>query len=225
MLRPWKLEIQLDGQSDKAIYLQIADAVIAAIRTGRLKGGDALPGGRQLAALLHVNRNTIVEALNVLQQEEWIVAIPRRGVFVAEALPRLPQAKGKTSPRRPNPQPEKHPGMIVFDDGHPDSKIAPVAGLARAYRQLFQQQARWQMMGYSEATGTPAFRMAMAQMLNQQRGMRLDQDQLCITRGSQMALYLAAHSLLEKEIMSWSKTPATVLHGKSSRRPGPGCCR
>lgn len=37
MLRPWKLEIQLDYQSDKAIYLQIADAVIEDIQSGRLK--------------------------------------------------------------------------------------------------------------------------------------------------------------------------------------------
>ena len=29
MLRAWKLEIVLDPQSDKALYLQIADAVIS----------------------------------------------------------------------------------------------------------------------------------------------------------------------------------------------------
>ncbi|MBP1651299.1 MAG: hypothetical protein H6Q26_1456 [Bacteroidetes bacterium] len=36
MLRPWKLEIQLDPQSEKAIYLQIADIIIQGLRLGRI---------------------------------------------------------------------------------------------------------------------------------------------------------------------------------------------
>jgi GntR family transcriptional regulator / MocR family aminotransferase len=49
MLRPWKIDLQLEEKSGKAIYLQIADAVIRDIRSGRLKSGDALPGTRHLA--------------------------------------------------------------------------------------------------------------------------------------------------------------------------------
>lgn len=44
MLRPWKIEIQLDKKSGKAVYLQIADAIVSDIQSGRLKPGDALPG-------------------------------------------------------------------------------------------------------------------------------------------------------------------------------------
>lgn len=89
MLRPWKLEIQLDHQSDKAIYLQIADAIIEDIQSGRLKQGTALPGSRKLAQDLKVNRNTVVEALNVLLNEEWLVSKERRGTFVSDILPVL----------------------------------------------------------------------------------------------------------------------------------------
>ena len=63
MLRNWELTVQLDEQSDKAIYLQIADAIIKDIHSGRLKAGDALPGSRNLSKHLQVNRNTVVEAL------------------------------------------------------------------------------------------------------------------------------------------------------------------
>ena len=33
MLRPWQLEIQLDKKCGKALYLQIADAIINAIKS------------------------------------------------------------------------------------------------------------------------------------------------------------------------------------------------
>src|SRR5690606_10633666 len=87
MLRRWNFEIQLDERSDKAVYLQIADAIIKDIHSGRLKAGDALPGSRNLAQLLKVNRNTGVEALNVLIIEGWLIPKGRQGTFVADTLP------------------------------------------------------------------------------------------------------------------------------------------
>ena len=197
MLRPWKLEIQLDYQSDKAIYLQIADAVIEDIQSGRLKKGTALPGSRKLAQDLKVNRNTVVEALNVLLNEEWLVAKERRGTFVSDILPVLSKT---TKPKHDSviEKNEKSVFRINFDDGHPDSKIAPVAELARAYRQIFSRKGRWQMMGYGDEFGDAEFRKAIVQMANHQRGMQASEHEVCITRGSQMAMYLTAHSLFEK---------------------------
>ncbi|MDJ1481913.1 PLP-dependent aminotransferase family protein [Cytophagaceae bacterium YF14B1] len=197
MLRPWKLEIQLDYTAEKAIYLQIADAIIADIQSGRVKGGTALPGSRVLAQELKVNRNTIVEALNVLLTEEWLVSKERKGTFVADTLPSLVKTPYNTPSAATK---EKVPNVfrINFDDGHPDSKIAPVGELARAYRQIFNRKARWQMMGYSSELGDIEFRKSVVQMLNHQRGMQVDEHSICITRGSQMAMYLTAHCLLEK---------------------------
>lgn len=206
MLRPWKLEIQLDDKSGKAVYLQIADAIIADIQLGRLKSGAALPGSRALAADLQVNRNTIVEALNVLLNEEWLVARERKGTFVAEKLPSLP--KSRRSPAADIPAPaEAVRYQVHFDDGHPDSKIAPIAELARAYRQIFQRKAKWQLMGYGHALGDMGFRKAIAEMINHQRGMHVSERQVCITRGSQMAMYLTAQCLLEKGSYVMAENP------------------
>lgn len=191
------MEIQIDYRSEKAIYLQIADAIIADIQSGRLKGGTALPGSRTLAGDLKLNRNTVVEALNVLLNEEWLVSRERKGTFVADTLPVLPNAPARINPAGGGEVP-KQVFHIHFDDGHPDSKIAPVAELARAYRQIFNRKARWQMMGYGNELGDPQFRKSIAQMLNLQRGMQVDEHQVCITRGSQMAMYLTARSLLER---------------------------
>lgn len=198
MLRGWKFEIQLDEQSDKAIYLQIADAIIKDIHSGRLKSGDALPGSRNLAQLLKVNRNTVVEALNVLLIEGWLVSKERQGTFVADTLPDFKEVQ-KIKPLTSNIENKevKHYHLQI-DDGSPDSKIAPITELARAYRQIFNQKARWQMMGYGNELGDLEFRKTIVQMLNHQRGMQINEQSICITRGSQMAMYLTAQCLFKK---------------------------
>lgn len=88
---------------------------------------------------------------------------------------------------------------LIFDDGLPDSSLAPMNDLARAYREIFNRKSRRQIMGYSSELGDIEFRKAIVQMLNFKRGMNVSPDQICITRGSQMAMYLAAHCLLSKD--------------------------
>lgn len=195
MLRPWPLEIQLDKKSDKAIYLQIADAVIDAVKTGKLISGNALPGSRQLAQLLKVNRNTVVEALDVLTAEGWLETFDRKGTFVTHSLPKIDHAAASTEDSKITIETSK--SFLVFDDGLPDSRLAPMNDLARAYRELFSRKSRWQIMGYSSELGNPEFRKSIAQMLNFKRGMSISSDQICITRGSQMAMYLASHCILK----------------------------
>jgi len=194
MLRAWKLEIVLDSQSDKALYLQIADAVIGYIRSGRLKPGEALPGSRSMAILLKVNRNTVVEALGVLVIEGWLVSKERQGTFVADTFPVFAVRSSNEKPDAVNDK-ASAAVRLQFDDGHPDSKIAPINELARAYRQLFGQKGRWQLMGYGSELGDPEFRKTIVQMLNYQRGMQVSEEHICITRGSQMAMYLMAQCL------------------------------
>ena len=196
MLRPWSLEIQLDKKSNTALYLQIADAIINAIKSGKLSSGNALPGSRQLAVLLHVNRNTVIEALDVLTAEGWLITMDRKGTFVADVLPE--SGLEKKQQQKANTTEEEIKPHLVFDDGLPDSRLAPMTDLARAYREIFNRKSRWQIMGYSNEFGNTEFRKAIAQMLNFKRGMNISLDQICITRGSQMAMYLAAHSLFSK---------------------------
>lgn len=195
MIRPWKLEFEIDKKLDKAVYLQIADTLIADIRSGRLKAGDALPGSRNLAAMLKINRNTVVEAYQVLLNEEWVISKERKGIFVSDQLSVLHE-KRMDKKSDSSIYPMANQGIIInFDDGHPDSKIAPVTELARAYRQIFGIKAKWQMMGYGDEHGDIEFRRMISQMLNHQRGMQIHEQEISITRGSQMAMFLTAQSL------------------------------
>ncbi|MEN5193431.1 PLP-dependent aminotransferase family protein [Sphingobacterium faecium] len=199
MLRKWNFEIQLDERSDQAIYLQIADAIIKGIHSGRLKPGDALPGSRNFSQQLKVNRNTVVQALQVLTIEGWLISKERKGTFVADTA--LPDQQENPSSAVRDAELKSTVGRhlhLHIDDGHPNSKIAPITELARAYRQIFNQKARWQMMGYGHELGDLEFRKTVAQMLNHQRAMQTDEQHICITRGSQMAMYLTAQCLFEE---------------------------
>lgn len=196
MLRPWKLELEIDKKLEKAVYLQIADTIISDIRSGRLKTGDTLPGSRNLAQTLKINRNTVVEAYQVLINEEWVISRERKGIFVSERLPALHEKNAEAS-HNPHQQQVMSNGIVInFDDGHPDSKIAPVTELARAYRQIFGIKAKWQMMGYGNEHGDTEFRKMISQMLNHQRGMHIHENEISITRGSQMGMFLTAQTLL-----------------------------
>lgn len=199
MLRPWKLELEIDKKLYKAVYLQIADTIISDIRSGRLKTGDALPGSRNLAQSLKINRNTVVEAYQVLINEEWVISKERKGIFVSENLPALHEKNADLIHHSLDQQIVSNGIVINFDDGHPDSKIAPVTELARAYRQIFSIKAKWQMMGYGNEHGDVEFRKMISQMLNHQRGMHIHENEISITRGSQMGMFLTAQSLLNPE--------------------------
>ena len=142
MLRPWEFQITVDLKDHKAVYLQIADTIIEAIKQGKLQTGDALPGSRKLAEQIKVNRNTVIKALDVLLSEGWLDTAERKGVFVAEIGKQYKDGKKITLPTRQVSFDDRliKPN-ILFDDGLPDSRTAPIQELARAYRQIFNRKA------------------------------------------------------------------------------------
>lgn len=195
MSRLWDFDIQISLEGDKAVYLQIVDAFILAIRKQRLKPGEILPSSRKLASIMGVNRNTIIKAQDILIVEGWLISKNRTGVFVAELTIELDE---EIAAVEQNQLINKKP-LIVIDDGIPDTKIAPIKELASAYRRVFGLKSKLNILGYTDSRGSSEFRRIISQMLNHRRGMNVTSDEICITRGSQMALYLIAHSLFTKK--------------------------
>lgn len=87
MLKPWLIQLTVDKNAPKAIYLQIVDEIISYIKSGVLKSGEMLPGTRQLATILNINRNTVVQAFDILLSEGWLTAVERHGTSVSAKLP------------------------------------------------------------------------------------------------------------------------------------------
>ena len=191
MLRPWSYNIELHPEDGSVpLYLQVANTISELIRDGILHADDALPSSRDLARQMRVSRKTIVSAYEHLCIKGWLTNKPRVGTFVQSA------PNGGSKYETP-PSGEPGAANLFIDDGLPDTTILPFAELSRAYRQLFNRAAKWQMLGYTQPYGHERFRSAVARMLNQDRNLCVKPGNICITRGSQMALYLISHALLQ----------------------------
>jgi len=206
MLRPWDLTVALDRASGVPAWLQIANAMIAAIRRGRLPPGTALPGTRDLAARIGVNRKTVQQSYDELIAQGWLNADSTRGTFVSAELPVM---NGGAAPAAARPETDlqlrraapdlalalPREGVLTFDDGAPDTRLMPAEFLARAWRRALLEAARHNRLGYGDPRGIPPLREAVAEMLRTDRGLPCTADNICITRGSQMAIFLAARLL------------------------------
>jgi DNA-binding transcriptional regulator YhcF (GntR family) len=78
--------ITIDLGSDRALYLQIAEGVQAAVATGRLAPGDRLPPGRELAATLGVNLETVQRAYRRLAADGIATSRVGRGTRIIDDL-------------------------------------------------------------------------------------------------------------------------------------------
>ena len=76
------MRIALDLDGDIPIYQQIRDQVVAAIATGELTEGDALPSTRQLGADLAINFHTVSKAYDLLRSEGLIRVNRKSGAVV-----------------------------------------------------------------------------------------------------------------------------------------------
>ena len=75
--------IEIDFNSDEAIYVQLMNQIILGIATSRLREGDALPSVRQLADTIGINMHTVNKAYALLRQEGFVTIDRRKGAVIA----------------------------------------------------------------------------------------------------------------------------------------------
>ncbi|MDF0606693.1 PLP-dependent aminotransferase family protein [Neisseriaceae bacterium TC5R-5] len=206
MLRPWKMLLEIKRDHALAIHLQIAQHFCEEIQRGRLLPGTPLPGSREVAAQLGVNRKTVVQAYEELSAQGWIQSQARRGCFVAPELPcdHNPQLAANSSSAATiklygqpiSSQAFSSRQYIDFSDNSSDSRLIPFNVLGRVYRQALIKTARSGYLAYSDPRGDISLRQALVQMLAMERGLNASIDNICLVRGSQMGIFLAARLLL-----------------------------
>jgi GntR family transcriptional regulator/MocR family aminotransferase len=207
----WEFVIQVARDRRLPLYLQIARAISDEVRAGRLRPGDPLPGSRTLARTLGVQRLTVVSAFDELAAEGWIETQPARGTFISTALPdpeprrfsaeverdRVPtRVRFDIAAAPPGEMPYDVPrGGLLFAPNRPDVRLVPVDLIGRAYRRAIRS-AGDRLLGYGRPQGHERLRKAVAAMLASTRRIAARSDDVCITRGSQMALALLGRALL-----------------------------
>lgn len=214
MARTWQVSLseRIDAARPSPLYMQIIQAVIHDIESGRLASGTYLPSSRELAAILGVNRKTVVLAYEDLIAQGWLASTATRGTMVSVTLPEAgngrarrqgtPRLLDATAPgytfNAPPERPLALPGGpgLKLDEGAPDGRLFPPELLARAYRAATHRASRANGLQYRDPRGVPELRQAIALMLKAQRGLPVDVENICITRGSQNGIFLAALALL-----------------------------
>lgn len=83
---------RIDRGRRDALHIQIANAIIHDIESGRLAPGAWLPSSRYLAETLGFNRKTVVLAYGHLIAQGWLASLGTRGTAVAAARTGNPAA-------------------------------------------------------------------------------------------------------------------------------------
>ncbi len=180
------LQIDVEGGGSGAIHHRIERDLRAAIASGRLGPGAALPSSRALAEQLGLSRGVVVEAYEQLVAEGYLTS--RRG------------SATRVNPRIARPAPTASPpsapavARYSFAYGSPDVAEFPRAAWLRSLRRVLND-APSARLGYLDARGTPELRTAIAGYLNRVRGTAADGERVVICNGFAQGIGLIAQLL------------------------------
>jgi GntR family transcriptional regulator/MocR family aminotransferase len=209
---PYKSLIQIDRNAPVTLHIQVCNIFILLITNGTLQPSDILPSSRVLAELIGINRNTVKLAYEELISQGWAESIERKGIFVLSNLPII------SKPQLPEPTLNKnvqeafiwtnkfsnaipsnnlHKADLAIDAGFPDVRLAPVDQLMREYRSISRKFYGKNFLKYGDSKGSQHLRSSLCDYLSNTRGLNVSSEQIIITKGSQMGIYLAAQLLLQ----------------------------
>lgn len=86
--------IEIDFNSDEALYIQLRNQIILGIAASHFQEGQSLPSVRQLADEIGINMHTVNKAYSVLRQEGFLKVDRRHGAVIALDTDKI-QAKAK----------------------------------------------------------------------------------------------------------------------------------
>ncbi|MFQ6170142.1 PLP-dependent aminotransferase family protein [Oryzobacter sp. R7] len=165
---------------------RVADAVVAELRSGRLRPGDALPSTRVLAAALGVSRGPVVAAYDELAAAGFVVSRAGSGAVVAPDADRAAAAGAVTHVQactvggsvenrsaRAEPRWDLRPGR-------PDTSLVDAVAWRRAWR-----RAGSSVPGNDAGAGPPHDRLreVLADHLRRTRGVAVDPADLLVVPG------------------------------------------
>jgi GntR family transcriptional regulator/MocR family aminotransferase len=218
--------VAMDPDSDVPMYQQLSDWFRLAISGGQLRPGQRVPSTRSLAVELGISRIPVLGAYEQLQAEGFLETFTGAGTCIARSIPadlsmqkagkagQLPDAPGQGASRRTSRrvaqmrQPEQTwlGNMGAFRVGLPALDHFPL-GL---WSKLVSRHARRlspEDMAYGDPMGHLPLREAIAEYIGAARAVRCDASQILITTGSQQALQICAHVLLDPGDRVWMEDP------------------
>ncbi|APG64175.1 hypothetical protein LPB136_01795 [Tenacibaculum todarodis] len=211
---PFKTSFTLDRKISKPLYLQLSNQFIQLIKEQKLPPKTKLPGSRTLAELLNIHRKTVVASYDELILQGWIESVAKKGTFVHSNLPLLHQTEFSKSNFTSEKQKTgfffyknevftskniiKDEAVMYLNDGVSDGRLTPIEEIARTYRRITNKKNVFNHLGYNSPYGNEKLRGVLVNYLNETRGLQVAKENVLITRGSQMGIWLSSQLLLKK---------------------------
>lgn len=211
----WNLKV-ID--TNKPLYLAVADALQRDIKAGLLKPGDKLPTHRRLAKLVGVNVSTITRAYSEAEKQGLIKAVIGSGTFVSSQL-----GFASTSSL------ENNTGLIEM--GFVLNLNQAEASIDKFLKSALLKIGQASTLRYIPPPGSHYYRELGAKWINR-FGLNTDASQIVITCGAQHALNctlsalfkpgdrIAVDNLTYSGFKSVAKHYGLILEGLATDRDG-----
>ena len=210
------MHVVIDRSANRALYLQIVDALKHQIENGQLVPFTKLPSSRQLAKTLGVNRITVVNAYAELVAEGLIESHVGQGTFISD-IPTTLSVEQRTTPKyisdawrpptqnllsnnwKPNQmvremmRSARPPGSISFASGTAANDFLPVVAFRQALNDVLRRDGV-RALQYEDPIGYYPLRQIIANYL-QQQAISATANDILITDGCQQALDLVLRVL------------------------------
>jgi GntR family transcriptional regulator / MocR family aminotransferase len=189
---PGDLLLELRPSAGGTKALQLTQGLRAAIVSGRLPGGTALPASRVLAAELGVSRSVVVQAF---------------GDLIADGFLEARQGAGTRVRGDPDPGAHDDAEAVAFDGsllrvraplrllgGLPDPSLFPRTAWGRHYRAALTALPDPDL-GYPDSRGAEPLRDALAAYLGRVRGVLTAPDRVLVCAGVTQGIVLICRAL------------------------------
>jgi GntR family transcriptional regulator/MocR family aminotransferase len=219
--------VHVQRDAPQPLYRQIYASLRQAILQQQLQPGVRLPSTRDLADMLDVSRNTVMNAFDLLLAEGYVETRVGAGTYVTGQLPEAFLQAYNAPPQTEMHGPSRtvsQRGQILaahyrelnwrrhpaFAPSSPDLDAFPFATWARLAARIYRQNPRPLLQYGQDPRGYGPLREALAGYLRSARGVRCHTDQVIIVAGSQQGLYLAGQVLLDRGDRIWVEDPGYV---------------
>ena len=179
------LTYTFEKNSGISLYEQLYRYIKSDILSGRLTEGEKLPSKRTLATHLEISVITVKNAYEQLAAEGYIYGVEKKGYYVSRV--ETPLQSGTAAPL---PETKKEPHYVLdLVTNSISAEYFPFTVWSKAMRQtiLEQDKGLLQPMPYN---GALVLRRAIADNLQQFRGMTVDPEQIIIGAGTEFLYYL-----------------------------------
>ena len=222
------LTTALDAESGVPLYEQLYRSLAAEMRTGAISAGTRMPGKRRLAAELSVSVNTVDAAYQMLAAEGYLEARERSGFYVQEylALPPRPERAPGTPAKPMEPEapageaaPPSPPVRYDLSTRGVDPALFPFRTWARLQKELLYSSP--ELLTHGDAQGDWELRQALADYLEEYRGVQCSPQQIVVGAGLEYLLGLLAPLLPGKAAV---ETPGYPRAKQVLENNGVECC-